>query len=75
MLYEKSLLKMSDAELIKVLHNATGCLVCEKAISYKILGSRFCYECNKKHPEDIRALMKRSRVMRTEEGGFKHVKC
>jgi len=65
---------MTEGELIQYIHNATGCLACGKAISYKILGSRFCFECNRKYSKEIRALLKKSRVMRTEEGGLKRGK-
>jgi len=64
----KSLLEMNEAQLKKLISNTDGCLNCGKALSFAILKSRFCVECNLKYSDQIRELKKRSRQILLVEG-------
>lgn len=61
MTQKKSLSEMNEKEIKILISRTSGCLQCGKALSYKVLGSRFCLECNLKYSNQIRALIRRSR--------------
>ena len=59
---------MSEYKLQKLISDTYGCLNCGKALSFAILKSRFCVECNLKYSDQIRKLKKRSRQIQVVEG-------
>jgi len=65
---KRKLLEMNENELAKLISKTDGCLSCGKALSYAILKSRFCVECNLKYTDQIRRLKKRSRQIQVVEG-------
>lgn len=68
---KKSLFKMDEEELQNIISNTYGCLICKKALSYKVMKSIFCLECNLKHSKQIRALREKSIVVDYAERGHK----
>lgn len=64
---EKTLLEMNEREIQELISNSYGCLNCGKAISYEVLKSRFCLDCNIRYSDQIRKLKKKSLQIRILE--------
>ncbi len=52
----KSLFKMTKEELLEIVIDTGWCLNCRKAISYNVLFSHFCLDCNLRYYEPIRKI-------------------